>query len=100
MGVPLPRGVCLQADDLRLAGAAIDRARTRCRLEEGQGQSHAVTMARFEIEEPGPLHTVVRGDGWAGDREEQPFARVTARLHFFAGSAAVRVELTLHNPRR
>ncbi|VTS00259.1 hypothetical protein : Uncharacterized protein OS=bacterium UASB270 GN=U27_06401 PE=4 SV=1 [Gemmata massiliana] len=67
------------------------------------------------IEEAGPLRacvyltgsltrTGIRGDRdvkkQLGQRVVEPLGRFEARLHFFAGSAAVRIEFTIRNPRR
>jgi hypothetical protein len=59
------------------------------------------------VEEVGPLRTCVRLTGRL-EREKAPLQRdptkpilqYEARFHFFAGSAAVRIEFTIRNPQR
>ena len=51
------------------------------------------------VEDRGDLRTTVRLDGTVGARR-RPIVDVVARLHFFAGSGAIRVAFTLRNPRR
>ena len=55
-----------------------------------------------EVEESGPVRTCFRLKGWFSTAYEPltPVVEYEARLHFFAGSTAVRTELTLRNPRR
>ena len=55
----------------------------------------------YEIEEDGPVRTVVRFSGLLM-RKTTPavLAEFDIRMHFFAGSAAVRIEFTIHNSRR
>ncbi len=60
-------------------------------------------VERVAVEEEGPLRACVHLTGtWK--KPFVPFARAfasfEARVHFFAGSAAVRTELTVRNPRR
>src|SRR5262249_22931554 len=50
----------------------------------------------------GPLRTCLRLKGYTSTayEPETPYVDFEARLHFVAGSAAVRIELTLRNSRR
>jgi hypothetical protein len=52
----------------------------------------------ISLEESGPLHAVVRCSGQVAASPVDGL-RYLARLHFFAGSMAVKVEFTIHNPR-
>ena len=74
-------------------------ARTAVIVTDAAGRSWPVEVVRVAVEDGGDLRTVVRLDGIVGDRR-RPIVEVIARLHFFAGSAAIRVALTLRNPRR
>jgi hypothetical protein len=55
-----------------------------------------------EVEEPGPIRTCFRLKGILSPADDPgtAIAEIETRLHFFAGSAAVRVELMIRNPRR
>ncbi len=87
--------------EVHVDGAAIiDAARTTCRIEDERGQLHPIRVETIEVEERGPLRAAVRVEGQAVAAGGEPFIRVAARLHFFAGSTAVRSEISLHNPRR
>ncbi|MFA5911166.1 MAG: hypothetical protein WC815_20515 [Vicinamibacterales bacterium] len=56
-------------------------------------------FTRVSVEEDGPLRSTIRVDGSIGPARS-PQLLLVARLHFFAGSSAVRVALTVRNPRR
>lgn len=82
------------------AAPAIDPERTGLRVEDAKGLAYAPRIERIALEERGPLRACVRVEGAleaSGARE--PLADLCARLHFFAGSATVRVALTIRNPR-
>lgn len=64
------------------------------------GRGLTPTAAAFGVEESGPLRTCVRFRGGIRPSISRVALRYETRLHFFAGSSAVRVELTLCNPRR
>ncbi|MBI5295027.1 MAG: S-layer homology domain-containing protein [Chloroflexi bacterium] len=50
------------------------------------------------LERSGPLHTVLRVRGWLKDASgANKLLAYTARLHFYAGSAATRLEFTVWN---
>lgn len=46
----------------------------------------------------GPVHGVLKFDGYFGD-EKRPFLRWIARIHFFSGKSGVRVDFTVWNPK-
>ncbi len=76
-------------------------ARDRCGLdvEDAGGRKFALGVDEAVVEDAGPLRGVVRVAGsLIGDARER--LEFEARLHFFAGLPAVRVALTLKNPRR
>ncbi len=59
-------------------------------------QVRAPRLSAFEVEESGPVRTVVRIAGeFPGSR-----LRTTARFHFFAGTALLKLDLTIENPQR
>ncbi|MGE3808652.1 MAG: hypothetical protein AB7K24_28635, partial [Gemmataceae bacterium] len=62
------------------------------------GKDQPVHIERARLEESGPLRAAVSLEGTVGSTT--PLLNLRARLEFFAGSATVRVALTLHNPRR
>jgi hypothetical protein len=49
------------------------------------------------LEDSGPLHVVIRMSGVFSPPTRQGL-RFSSRLHFYSGSMAVKVEVTLHNP--
>jgi YetA-like protein len=78
----------------------VDAARTRFAVEDEDGSAYQPHVRRIEVEESGPLRTVVLVEGEMVSPGMQPLLNLVARLHFFAGSSVVRFVLTLHNPRK
>ncbi len=86
---------------MRAGGAeAADAARTRFTVEDENGLVYEPLVRRLEVEEAGALRAAVLVEGDLARPAGEPLLRFIARLHFFAGSAAVRFVLTLRNPRR
>ncbi len=79
---------------------AVCAEKTRLAVEDEGGRVHEPRIRRMEIEEPGPLRAVVLAEGEMVRPGAEPLLRLIVRLHFFAGSAAVRFVVTLHNPRK
>jgi hypothetical protein len=77
---------------------AIDATRTLLTAEDGSGAPLAVRSRRVEILEAGPIRSAVRVEGDFSGPDDRPLLRFVLDAHFFAGSATVRLELTLHNP--
>lgn len=79
--------------------ALLDPARCQFGVEDAAGQVLALDRLRTDVEEAGPVRTVfvTRGQVGPGDA---PLAEFEARYHVFAGRSAVRIDLTLRNPRR
>jgi hypothetical protein len=69
-------------------------------VEDEAGQKFAPRIDRITVEEQGPARVCVRLDGELAAAGREPLGIFEARLHFFAGSAAVRFALSLGNPRR
>lgn len=68
-------------------------------LRDRRGRIRRPRIERSQIEARGPARATVCFDGaFEGGRGE--CCRFRARLSFFAGSSSVRLEFTLHNPRR
>jgi hypothetical protein len=70
-------------------------------LTDGSGRIHTLGTSKpstmtVRVEEAGPVRTCVVLQGSI----LLTLITFTARLHFFAGSAAMRIELTVHNRRR
>ncbi len=85
---------------LEVAGrTAIDPVGTGFFAEDGQGRGYRVGWRGFAVEETGPVRVAVRLDGRFVSPGAEPLLDVVARLHFTAGSATLRVELTLTNRR-
>jgi hypothetical protein len=73
----------------------IEPERTRLNIETAEGPV-LVAIDRAQIEAPGPVRAILRLEGTG--RVNQRRLNLTVRLHAFAGSPAVRVDVTLHNP--
>ncbi len=88
--------------DSVLAGGAeaVDAARTRFAIEDKSGLVYEPLVHRLEVEETGTLRAAVVVEGDLARSGGEPLLQFIARLHFFAGSAAVRFMLTLRNPRK
>ncbi len=77
----------------------VDATRTKTVLVNAGGGFWRPLIERHEIESRGPVRASVRFEGaFEGRRRER--CRFFARLSFFSGLSVVRVDLTLHNPRR
>jgi hypothetical protein len=88
-------------DSVTIAGQpAIDAARTHLTIESNEEQIFRPRLEEFELIESGPLRVVIRVKGSLGLAGRNSWCRFFAYLHFFAGLAVVRFDLTLHNPRR
>jgi hypothetical protein len=77
----------------------LDAEQTMAALTDSRGRIRRPRIQRSEIESPGPVRMTIGFDG-AFDGRRRDRCRFRARLSFFAGTPLVRVELTLHNPRR
>jgi hypothetical protein len=77
----------------------VDVSRSGLIIDDSVGRRLSVGITRVTLERNGPLRAVVRCDAYAGD-PRRPTLAIVMRLHFFAGSSAVRVAITLRNPRR
>ena len=77
---------------------AIDTARTGLVVEDASGRTSALAIESVDVEEDGPLRAVVRCRGSVGDPQGPTRLDVIARCHFFAGSATVRMVVTIRNP--
>jgi hypothetical protein len=79
---------------------AVDEAATALGVEDEQGRVYRPHIESLEVEEAGPLRAAVRLRGALTRAGAAPLADLDVWLHFFAGSAVVRFELTLRNPRK
>lgn len=80
------------------AREVIDRDRSGLRVVDGTGRQCRVQVRRVVVDEHGPLRATVLIEGTIASWT-RPLLVLQARLHFFAGSAAVRCVVTLRNPR-
>ena len=78
---------------------AIDPERSGLRVVDAAGRRYRAEIRRLELAEAGPVRVAVRLGGRLVTPEGPPLADLTAWLHLFRGSAAVRLELTITNPR-
>ena len=85
--------------DAAVGGVKVtEPSRSRCALVDSEGQVYLPSIRTVSIETRGPLRTTFRVDGAFSHRGET-LADFVARLTFFADSAAVRLALTVRNPR-
>lgn len=77
----------------------LDTAKSGLFVEDVNGP-RTVTILGLDVEERGPIRAVVQLVGRADGASAGGTIDVFGRLHFHAGSPAVRAELTLRNPRR
>jgi hypothetical protein len=80
------------------AREVIDSERSGLRVVDGAGRACRVQVRRVAVDEHGPLRSTVVIEGTVASWT-RPLLVLHARLHFFAGSAAVRCLVTLRNPR-
>ncbi len=77
----------------------LDAANSRVSLEDDAGRQYEHLIECAEIETGGALRTTVKIDGQIRlPDSDARFANFTARLHFYAQSAACRADYTIHNP--
>jgi hypothetical protein len=79
--------------------APIDASSSAFVVIDARGKSWRARVAKVEVEERGPVRSSIRLDAFVGPRR-RPLLQVIARIHFFAGSAAVRIAVTVRNPRK
>jgi hypothetical protein len=79
--------------------AAIDPASGTFVVTDQRGHSWRARITKVEVEDRGEIRSSVRLDAFVGPRH-RPLLQLIARVHFFAGSAATRVSITVRNPRR
>jgi YetA-like protein len=94
-------GVTFPFESVSVAGQpAINPAQAHLTVECEEGQIFHPRLAQVELVESGPLRVVIRVNGSLGRKGRgRPWCLLSAYLHFFAGLAVVRFDLTLHNPR-
>ena len=79
--------------------APIDAASSAFVVIDAKGSTWRARITKVEVEERGPRRSSIRLDGCVGP-PRRPLLEVIARVHFFAGSSAVRLSVTVRNPRR
>ena len=77
----------------------LDPDDTRTVLVDAQGRNCRPHVERREVEAAGPVRATLRFEG-AFEGPRRKCCRFRARLSFFSGMSLVRIEFTLHNPRR
>jgi hypothetical protein len=78
----------------------LDPARTGWSCRDDSGREWTPAVASVQVEPAGPLRAAVRVSGELVREGQAPLLDFCARLHFHAGCAAVRLVLTVRNPRR
>ncbi|HVD93299.1 MAG TPA: hypothetical protein VNC21_13480 [Vicinamibacterales bacterium] len=68
-------------------------------VTDRSGREWPMQIARVTCEQAGPLRATIRLDGHAGP-SRQPIVDLRVRVQFFARSCAVRVAVTVGNPRK
>jgi len=79
--------------------APIDAASSALVIIDAQGKTWRTRITKIAVEDRAPVRSSIRLDAYVGPRR-RPLLQVIARVHFFAGSAATRVVVTVRNPRR
>lgn len=77
----------------------LDAAASGLMVTTPAGRPLESRITKVSVEEQGDLHSTIRVEGSIGP-VRRPQLLLVARLQFFAGSSAVRVALTVRNPRR
>jgi len=80
------------------AREVLDGEHSGLRVVDGTGRACRVQVRRVVVDEHGPLRATVLIEGTVASWT-RPLLVLHARLHFFAGSGAVRCVVTLRNPR-
>jgi hypothetical protein len=79
--------------------AVTDAARSGLEVLIGPDTTCKLRVVEIAIQESGPLRGVVAVRGYA-EHNNEVIVELTVRLHFYAGSATVRSDMTVRNPRR
>ncbi len=79
------------------AGSLLDAGASRLEAIGQNGVCQELVIGHVEVEHAGPLRVVVRLVG-SLDLDAGKKLDVTARVHFFAGSSTLRLQLTVTNP--
>lgn len=96
----LPRDVFAPFSQLRSTrDAASLTASAELRVEAGDGRPLQPCLERLDIETAGPLRLTFAGGGVLRGAPGSPDCRFAVRLSSFAGSALLRLDFTVHNPR-
>lgn len=83
---------------VRIGGEEVLRpGESVCRLSLDGEPGAAAAVDAVTLEQAGPLRAVLRIAG-RFDHAPAAKARFSCRLHFFAGSSAVKIQYTIHNP--
>jgi hypothetical protein len=77
----------------------VDSIKTRLTAADGSGIPLEARSRSVEVIEEGPIRSAIRVEGDLAGPGARPLLLYVLDAHFFAGSATVRLELTLHNPR-
>ena len=78
----------------------IDSDRSGWNLRDGNGLDYKPIVAHVQVETAGPLRTTFRIDGRFANSHGTSMCEFDAWLSFFAGSATVRLEITIRNSKR
>jgi YetA-like protein len=86
---------------VRVDGApALDVSRCGLHAEDESGRRLLATVERVRVEDSGPIRAVVCSEGRLASYGGNSVIEFTCRTHFTAGSATVRIDMTLRNPNR
>ena len=96
----LDRNILAPVVQIEIDGSPIlDPTRSQTVLIDARGRRRRPRIRRHEIETSGPVRATVRFEG-DFDGFWRHRLRFCARISFFADMSLIRVELTIHNPRR
>lgn len=84
-------------------GSLLTGPKVTLSILDDKGRRSFLIFSAFVVEEPGPARTTLFSRCRLVYRHKvtlKTFAEAELRLHYFAGSSAVRIEFTIRNPRR
>lgn len=97
----IPRDVAAALVTVQLGtSAGAPTLRSRIILEDADGRQLQPRLEAWRVEADGPVRLTLRGAGEFRRANGTPFCRFVARISCFRGTALVRLDFTVHNPRR
>lgn len=77
----------------------LDETRTAVRLVAQDGTMYSLTIERWRVHQQNPLRVELALDGEFLSSKDVHALRYECRIHVYSGKPAVRIDITVHNPR-